>query len=87
MKWFPLASATYQLVPAMASGSMFMTVYLKVLNVSIIKSKLEIFPRGNKGSLVSHVVKIEGFLLHRQGLVFIVKGKFRGSVSFIAFSK
>lgn len=64
-----------------------MTAYLKVLNGSIIKSKLEIFPRENKGSLVPCVVKIEGFILYCQGLVFIVTGKFRGSVLFIAFSK
>lgn len=72
---------------AMASRSIFMNVYLKVLKVNTIKSKPEIFHGGNKGSLVSHVLKIEGFFLYYHCLLFIVKVKFRGSVFFIAFSK
>lgn len=45
----------------MASGSIFMSVNLKVLKVTMIKSKTEIFNRANKGHSVSYVAKIEGF--------------------------
>lgn len=37
-----------------------MSVHLKVLEVSMIKSKTEIFNSGNKGNSVSYVMKIEG---------------------------
>lgn len=74
-------------MPAIASSSIFMSVCLKVLKVNTVKSETEIFHGRNKGSLVSYVLKIEGFLLYCQGLFIIAKGKFRGSVSFVAFAK